>query len=100
MEIQYRDLKNYIPTDDIYLGAKVMASLMKENTYTKQEIKELKKSCLAFYVEAAHQIYKRFPFKTIKHLKNVSMVTPSNVTRKETKHHSLSSFISKSYKGY
>lgn len=83
-EIQYKDPKNYIPKDDIYLGGKVMASLMKENTYTKQEITEFKKSCLAFYVEAAHQIYKRFPFKTIKHLKNVSIITPSNVIRKET----------------
>lgn len=82
-EIQYRDPKNYIPTENIYLGGSVMASLMKENTLTKQELSEFKKSCLAFYVEAAHQIYKCFPFKTIKHLKNVSFITPSTVINGE-----------------
>lgn len=58
-----------------------MASFMKENTYMKQKITE--KSCLAFNVEAAHQIYKHFPFKTIKHLKKVSFITPSNVISRE-----------------
>lgn len=83
-EIQYRDPRNYMPVEDIYLGGSVIESLLKKK-YTDQEKSQFRNTCLAFYVEGAHQIYKRFPFKELHYLKEMKVILPSEALNREVR---------------
>lgn len=62
-QLQYRNPKNLKHLlSDIYFGSKC-ASKAVNNNYSREELQKFKTSCLYFYIEMAHQIYKRIPFK-------------------------------------
>ncbi|XP_018403791.1 PREDICTED: uncharacterized protein LOC108780510, partial [Cyphomyrmex costatus] len=64
-EIQYRNPRNFVPIDNLYLGPKVNGQFHRlelDGKITAQEKQDIKLRCLDFYIESAHQIYLRFPF--------------------------------------
>ncbi|KAF0730139.1 zinc finger protein 862-like, partial [Aphis craccivora] len=67
-------------TDQIYVGARCIADLSKE-ILTATEKKIFLTNCLNFFVEAAHQFYKRFPFNSnyVKLLKAMNFLEPNNI---------------------
>lgn len=80
-EIQYRNPIHYLPNDQIYLGGKYMTDL--SNNIIKNNEKDVCiNNCLHFYIEGAHQFYKRFPFNSsyIKSLKALSFLDPNNIS--------------------
>nr|CAH7717430.1 unnamed protein product [Callosobruchus chinensis] len=78
--IQYRNPDHFKPLEDIYCGPKVAIAFGK-NVLDNQQKHNVLLKCLDFYVESAHQIYKRFPFNTpeIKALKYLSFLSPKNI---------------------
>lgn len=70
--------------ENIYLGPKVLIAFNSSNcvcaNYLKQK-NNFRKKCLDFYIEVAHQIYKKFPFNStlVKSLKSLSFLEPKNV---------------------
>lgn len=79
--IQYRNPYNYMALEDVYLGPLVESSLSQLQNVPKTEITTFRQKCLAFYVVAANQIYKRFPMQanTAKILKEIAILDPVNV---------------------
>lgn len=79
-QIQYRNPNNFLQTDQIYVGARCIADLSKE-ILTATEKKIFLTNCLNFFVEAAHQFYKRFPFNSnyVKLLKAMNFLEPNNI---------------------
>lgn len=72
-EVNYKDPANFLPLEEIYLGAKIaiiMSSLSKESAYV------LRKRCLDFFIESAYQINKRFNFRD-EILVNMNLINPS-----------------------
>lgn len=62
--IQIDNPRHYKPIDNLYLGAKVSASLAStnSNTLNQDDIKAFKLKCLDFFIEGAKQIKKRYDF--------------------------------------
>jgi hypothetical protein len=58
-KIQYRNPRNFVPIENIYLGAYVMGSIG-SNTHTlnDEELLNFRKRCLEFLIESCAQIYK------------------------------------------
>ncbi|CAK1597844.1 unnamed protein product [Parnassius mnemosyne] len=59
--IQIDNPRHYKPIDDLYLGAKVSASLV-STTLHQEDIKAFKLKCLDFFIEGAKQVKKRYNF--------------------------------------
>lgn len=62
--IQFKNSNNYLENELIYLGGKMHAYIDRSGI-SDQAKKEFTNNCLLCYVEAATQIYKRFPLKKI-----------------------------------
>lgn len=60
--VQFKNPNNYLDNDLIYLGGKIHAYVDRCGI-SGQTKKEFTNNCLLFYVEAATQIYKRFPLQ-------------------------------------
>jgi hypothetical protein len=84
-KLQYRNPSNFLPLENIYLGPKVAIELNNKVLSNAQQ-HELRKNCLSFYVEAAHQIYKRFSFnsKEAQLIKSLSFLVPSNIAKTDS----------------
>lgn len=68
--------------ENIYLGSKVLIAFNNSNCKLPEIQKNnFRKKCLDFYIEVAHQIYKRFPFNSalVKSLKSLSFLEPKNI---------------------
>lgn len=81
-EIQYRNPEFFLDLKDIYLGGKVMASItqmLTEKKLTYAMIQDFKLRCQCFYVEAANQVYQRFPFKLLQPLKHLKIICPETI---------------------
>lgn len=92
--LQYRNPEYFVPIEKVYLGPKVSATLNENILITEFEKKQFRLNCLSFYTEAAHQIFKRFPFnsKEVEILKLVSFIDPKNIESTETIGHLGSMF--------
>lgn len=89
-QAQFRNPEHFLNIDSIYLGPYVAATLGNSDiNFPKHEADRFKKRCLAFYIEAANQIYQRFPFQgnTAEILKQMDIINPLNV--KSRKHNSI-----------
>lgn len=82
-DVQYKDPKNFLPLEEIYLGPKVMDFLCSNNSATGTEKNTIRTSYLVFLVEAASQIYKRFPFQSLqmRTLKKLQFMDPKNIDK-------------------
>lgn len=82
-KIQYRNHNYFLETENIYLGGKCMAYMSNSNDckLSNCEKNTFIKNCLNFYIECAHQLFKRFPFNSnnVKCLKALSFLNPQNV---------------------
>lgn len=79
--LQYRNPSYFNKIENVYFGVKCMSVLADRNSGLSQEnIDTFRVNCLNFYVECAHQIYTRFPFKSnyIQALKELSFLDPKN----------------------
>lgn len=56
--IQYRNPEKFLPSQDIYCGAKCVFFLSKTDI-SENDKNEFRRNRLNFLVESAHQIYKR-----------------------------------------
>jgi len=82
IEIQYRNPEFFLDLKDLYLGGKVTASishLLAEKKITHTMIQDFKLRCQCFYVEAAKQVYQRFPFKLLQPLKHLKIIFPDTI---------------------
>jgi len=81
IEIQYRNPEFFLDLKDLYLGGKVTASisLLAEKKITHTMIQDFKLRCQCFYVEAAKQVYLRFPFKLLQPLKHLKIICPDTI---------------------
>lgn len=80
--IQYRNPEFYLDLDNIYLGAKVIAlltTMVTENKILHNAINDFKLKCQCFYVEAAKQVYQRFPFRRLQPLKHFEIINSQNI---------------------
>ncbi|KAI4461432.1 hat family dimerization domaincontaining protein-related [Holotrichia oblita] len=75
--LQYRNPEHYVLLNEVYCGPKA-AILFQENTLSDGDKHNFQLTCLGFYVEAAHQLYKRFPFNAedVKTLKLFKFLNP------------------------
>ncbi|XP_046666782.1 uncharacterized protein LOC124358528 [Homalodisca vitripennis] len=83
-ELQYRNPFYYNDIDKVYFGPQCAASINKPGVgLLEDQIKSFKINCLNFYVECAHQIYTRFPFKSsyIQSLKELMFLDPEKKKR-------------------
>lgn len=86
-KLQYRNPKNFMSIDNVYFGGKCTVLLIEmQNGCTKQELDSFKINCLNFYIETAHQIYKRFPFNDnmINSLKSLNFLEPKELKRERS----------------
>lgn len=82
IEIQYSNPEFYLDLKDLYLGGKVTASIshmLAEKKITSTMIQDFKLRCQSFYVEAAKQVYQRFPFKLLQPLKHLKIICPDTI---------------------
>lgn len=77
--LQFRNPRYFLNLEDIYYGPVLMNIFLSEDISELQK-KNLRIKCLDFYVEAAFQLYKRFPLNTdfVKSLKNLNFLDPIN----------------------
>ncbi|KAI4469528.1 hat family dimerization domaincontaining protein-related [Holotrichia oblita] len=81
-EIQYRDPKNFVPIEDIYLGAQITGSIASKNhQLSDQDLLHFRQRCLDFFIEGCAQIYKRFDVSSIsgKILKELEVISTEHV---------------------
>lgn len=80
-KVQYRLPANFVRPENIYVGGKCMALLGEDCKLTNTEKGVFYNNCLSFYVECAHQIFRRFPFhsKEVKCLKALTFLDPKNI---------------------
>ncbi|XP_023221188.1 uncharacterized protein LOC111622947, partial [Centruroides sculpturatus] len=60
--IDFKNPRNYLAIENMYFGAKVVASMTRLNL-TDEQIKFFRLRCLDFYIEGCTQITARFPLK-------------------------------------
>lgn len=81
-DVQYKDPAKFLPLEGIYLGAKPTAA-QSGGTHglNDDQIHNFRLRCLEFFIEAARQIYLRFPLKSHQ-LKNLRVLDPKVVMGK------------------
>lgn len=79
-KINYKDPSNFLPLDEMYLGAKVSISI--NSLTTECDKNTFRKRCLQFFIEAASQINQRFDFND-KVLIHICLLSPKNVCDKK-----------------
>ncbi|KAL3179057.1 hypothetical protein MRX96_038303 [Rhipicephalus microplus] len=80
--VQYKDPAKFLPLEEIYLGAKPTAALSGgTHGLNDDQIHNIRLRCLEFFIEAARQIYLRFPLKSHQ-LKNLRVLDPKVVMGK------------------
>lgn len=84
-EIQYKDPQNFVPIENVYLGANIMG-LIATNSHklNNTELFNFRKRCVEFLIESCAQIYKRFDAKSksTKILKTLVLISPEKVISK------------------
>ncbi|KAL3175759.1 hypothetical protein MRX96_000946 [Rhipicephalus microplus] len=81
-DVQYKDPAKFLPLEGIYLGAKPTAALSGgTHGLNDDQIHNFRLRCLEFFIEAARQIYLRFPLKSHQ-LKNLRVLDPKVVMGK------------------
>lgn len=75
--ININDPQNYLPLEEIYMGAKILAVLHNKH-FDSQQLHVLRTRCLSFYVEGARQIRKRYDFDNTV-LKSLEVLDPEIV---------------------
>lgn len=77
-EVQFRNPHNFLKLEDMYFGHLVSVALANAHNLSPSDIINFKKTCLDYYIESAHQIYKRFPFNgaSVKILKEINVIDP------------------------
>lgn len=79
LKIDFEKIENHLPLEDIYLGGNVAALIiMNRNSIHPDQIRQLRKKCLEFYIESLNQIKNRFPFEDEhrQRLKNLRFLNP------------------------
>lgn len=64
-KIQFKDPRNLMANEDLYLGVEVelkFKSLVDTNKIEKSQIHHFKNSCFQFYIELTTQIFNRYKF--------------------------------------
>lgn len=74
-KINFRDPHNYLPLDELYLGAKVFLS---QKNLSNEEKHILRTRCLDFFIESCNQINKRFDFED-EIIKKLASIDPIQV---------------------
>jgi hypothetical protein len=85
-KIQYRNPHNFLPIENLYLGANVTASISNgTSSLNPEELLTFRKRCLEFLIEGCHQIYKRFDpnNQTTQTLKQLTVISPREVISKQ-----------------
>ncbi|KAH8027920.1 hypothetical protein HPB51_011150 [Rhipicephalus microplus] len=81
-DVQYKDPAKFLPLEEIYLVAKPTAALSGgTHGLNDDQIHNFRLRCLEFFIEAARQIYLRFPLKSHQ-LKNLRVLDPKVVMGK------------------
>lgn len=82
--IQFRNPHNFLPLPEIYLGPYVSRSLV-NTKIAENDLNVFRQKCLEFYIEAAKQIYQRFPFQdqTAAILKEISLLDPKIIRERK-----------------
>jgi len=75
--ININDPQNYLPLEEIYMGAKILA-ILHNKRFDNQQLHVLRTRCLSFYVEGAKQIRKRYDFDNTV-LKMLEVLDPETV---------------------
>lgn len=76
--IQFKNPVNFLQNNSIYLGGKIHAYI--DHCGISNSVKhEFINNCLLFYVEAASQIYKRFPLRKYKIVQKLKFLNPKEV---------------------
>lgn len=78
-EINYKDPNNFLPLEELYLGAKILVSI---ESLSDTEKSAFRRRCLEFYIEAAKQINQRFDFND-PILINMNLISAKNVLEKK-----------------
>lgn len=78
-EIDYENINNCVPLEEMYLGAKVAISIDSLNNTDKAIFRQ---RCKDFYIEAAKQICQRFDFQDPV-LININLLSIENILNKK-----------------
>lgn len=82
--VQFRNPAKFLDNNQIYLGGKLVSRLLPSNIQISDTQKsEFITNCLNFYVEAAFQIYKRFPLKDLQVINKLKVLDPKQVFSEE-----------------
>jgi hypothetical protein len=85
-KIQYRNPYNFLPIENLYLGANVTASISNNtSSLNLEELLTFRKRCLEFLIEGCHQMYKRFDpnNQSTQTLKQLTVISPREVISKQ-----------------
>lgn len=79
-KLQYRNPEYYVSIEQLYLGPKIAVTLAND-TLPDSAKHAFRLRCLNFYIEAAHQIFQRFPFNSREAviLKSLNFLNPSTI---------------------
>lgn len=83
-EIDFENPHNFVPLEEVYLGAKISMFLVKDNQLNSEQKHILFVRCLNFYKEGAKQISKRFDFNSAV-LQSLEAIDPAVVQSKTIK---------------
>lgn len=76
--IDFKNPRNFLPLENMYFGANVVATLSKSQNILPLQIENFKLRCLDFYIEACSQITSRFPLSN-NILQKLSFIDPEKV---------------------
>jgi hypothetical protein len=85
-KIQYRNPYNFLPIENLYLGANVTARISNDtSSLNPEELLTFRKRCLEFLIEGCHQIYKRVDpnNQSTQTLKQLTVISPREVISKQ-----------------
>lgn len=79
-DVNFKNPHNFLDMHEMYFGAKVMDTLLNDNSLTADQLNLFRTRCLQFYIEASEQIIQRFPLKN-NPLKDLNVLAPENVKK-------------------
>lgn len=77
-QVEFENPAKFLKLEEVYLGAKVQCSLVKEHSLPAQHVKGFHLRCVDFYIESVQQINSRFSFKD-EALRLLEVLNPSNL---------------------
>lgn len=76
--IDFKNPRNFVHIENLYLGVNVAATLSNSNNLTNHQIENFRLRCLDFYIEACKQITSRFPLSN-NVIQKLSIISPEKV---------------------